>query len=522
MSRQSGFSFAELAVALAIVGTLAALASTALIHAPDSAQRRGTVSQAEQARDAIRSFAAREARLPCPDDRNNPDGQEDCDGAASGWVPYATLGLARPETSNRARYAVYQGGGAGDQLTAARDRTGNGIIDAADFLVAVRAAADVGVRNGSAHLVTDPRTNCGQGRAVGFFVALPGRDADGDGTGFDGQARGACAPAPAIGRRADYDDVVVADAFPRLAGWLTQQPTSIKASSALGEHEDNPEPSAPSVIPPRVRSDAQQLRRQLVDDFQDDPSIDRDRLQTLLESHGTAATGRPAEDFAGPGEDGLQDAIDDESGPDMRDAGESVTQQRDDLVDGLDGGSGADDGGLSLSADERDRLGSVTETTSSALEEGGEDSDDIIRRTVVDGVKHADLRTYNDLIDRRNDLLPEDPETTSADEWNEVSASEWEAVDGQRLADLTQDIQELTDYGPEGPHERSESLCQTLIPVQWAAPSNWLVPVTRQDLRNWQWRTRLTLWEWQNDDCPGSVSRMPKPRDAGGGWDVTE
>lgn len=123
---QTGFTLAELAIVLVIVGLLIGGMLVPLLAQRDIQNTRETEKQLSEAKEALLGFAAVNGRLPCPD--TNGDGSEDIDTPAptpddpkpgqstqtfsvcsitEGDLPFDTLGTFRQDSwGNRFRYRV--------------------------------------------------------------------------------------------------------------------------------------------------------------------------------------------------------------------------------------------------------------------------------------------------------------------------------------------------------------------------------------------------------------------------------
>ncbi len=236
----SGVTLVELAVVLSIIGVLGTVVTTGLGEAARRGDASGARADAEQARQALRAFALRNKRLPCPDLSALGDGAREglggsCPPSAQvGWLPYESLGLVRPDRDQRLRYAVSRAGGA--DLVAPPAVAAD--IDGSGRFRAVLAAAARLPRGSDRPFLTGPGTsaspeNCAVVQSnPAFALVAPVRDADGAGptpAGFDGvnvamaSANQNCIAAPSRPADARYDDVVVAEGASALLGWLAAQ-----------------------------------------------------------------------------------------------------------------------------------------------------------------------------------------------------------------------------------------------------------------------------------------------------------
>ncbi len=228
-ARQRGFTIAEIAVVLAIIGVVIVAIAGGYTNLQDAQERDRAESHGEELRAALRTFAASHGRLPCPDTSAERHGWEgDCDGDPdihTGAAPYRTLGVARPPESRHAFYGVHRlpAASAGDDADLARalDRTGDGRTGRPDLirgLLNVPRAAPV---PDTIHVARDADAGCGGAiRAVAFVVIIPLADRDGSGSRLDAPHPGLCALAPASGASATNDDVVITDSVLPLAAWL--------------------------------------------------------------------------------------------------------------------------------------------------------------------------------------------------------------------------------------------------------------------------------------------------------------
>ncbi|WP_435101174.1 type II secretion system protein [Arhodomonas sp. AD133] len=231
----AGYTAVELAVALAVVGVLLWTVGSSYVNVDTTRERQTAVVRGEHVRDAIRAFALANARLPCPDAAG--DGWEDTAGGDcpaeldTGFVPYRSLGLTLPDDAWHAQYGVYRRPASNRRddadLAVVAERGGSGV---SRLLHGLDNAAGDGLDAGRIHLTGDGgpagAIDCGGNRRrhVAYFLVIPLRDRDGDGSRFDSvnapSAPARCAYAPGTGRAHDRDDVVIAEGFTALAGWL--------------------------------------------------------------------------------------------------------------------------------------------------------------------------------------------------------------------------------------------------------------------------------------------------------------
>ncbi|MGE8224688.1 MAG: type II secretion system protein [Stenotrophomonas sp.] len=89
--RQRGFSLLELALVLVILGVIGVILVRWYGSVQQQKQQTHTRSLLQRADDAVLGFAATHHRLPCP--ASDEQGLEDCAAAASGRLPWKSLGL---------------------------------------------------------------------------------------------------------------------------------------------------------------------------------------------------------------------------------------------------------------------------------------------------------------------------------------------------------------------------------------------------------------------------------------------
>lgn len=238
---QAGFSLLELAIVLVIVSLLSWSVLAAYQNVSEHRQRVHAQGAAAHMQAALRAFALRHKRLPCPD----VAGQGYEAGAAGGgcatasqfgWFPYTSVGLAMPKPALRARYAVFRQSGQAAHLDAdlavAKERSGDslGAVNyqaVSDLIVALNNASRASpaghpflTGDGQSGGAIDCVANVQQ--VVAYWLVLPLADRKGDGDLFDAsyQPDSLCVVSPAAPRRWDFDDVVFAESPVQLAGWL--------------------------------------------------------------------------------------------------------------------------------------------------------------------------------------------------------------------------------------------------------------------------------------------------------------
>lgn len=237
----AGYSLVELAVVLCILGVLGIAMTSAFDGYTQGRDQSAARAQAETARQALRAFALRNHRLPCPDTSNaGDDGREagggNCPaGSQTGWLPYLSLDLSQPARGQRIRYGVRRGNDgdlAEPAATSADDADGSAAFDHALRTVAAASPSIAHPYHGP--VSPDAEPSCGAAESnPAFMLAVPVRDLDeqgGDAPGFDGANRGfaagtsLCAAPPDQPSSPRYDDVVATEAATTLLGWMAHRP----------------------------------------------------------------------------------------------------------------------------------------------------------------------------------------------------------------------------------------------------------------------------------------------------------
>lgn len=236
-SRTGGFTVLEMAVTVSVLGVLAVAASSLADGFVDVRARASAQAEAEVARQAVLRFLLQHKRLPCPDLSAGGEGAREglsgsCPAAAQvGWLPYESLGLARPQPGQRLRYAVSRRG-TGADLVAPAGGAGHDFDGVARLRATLAAAAQLAPAGDRPYLTgrgtpADPEDCSHIAANPAFVVVAPVNDRDDAGSshpGFDGVNRpmaesGAhCIAAPGRSMDAAYDDVVLAESAEALLG----------------------------------------------------------------------------------------------------------------------------------------------------------------------------------------------------------------------------------------------------------------------------------------------------------------
>lgn len=243
--RQAGFTLVEVAVVAGVIGILAFTMTSAFEGMEQARRQNGAQAHAEAGRMALRTFALRNKRLPCPDNSIYGDSGREAAGTGTcptglnmGWLPYESLGLDTPPRPQRLRYGVYRGPNADlvAPVPAASDASdGPDMEGTSGFTRALVMAAAATPLTSQPHYyassaVTPSAACAGSDLTTPAFVLIaPATDRDDDGgdhPGFDAPNLGfvsggsTCFAAP--DRPADpfYDDVVATESATSLLGWL--------------------------------------------------------------------------------------------------------------------------------------------------------------------------------------------------------------------------------------------------------------------------------------------------------------
>jgi prepilin-type N-terminal cleavage/methylation domain-containing protein len=241
-----GFSLIELAIALVVIGIMAAAVPKVFPSLRQLIFKQASQQALNEANNALLGFIVGNSRLPCPD--GDTDGNEDCLDSGgnlqmTGGLPYRTLGLSAPIRNfygQRLVYAVYRNSNVTNNLDAdlatAKNRfepyLPNGVTagntNGLDFCQAVRNAALTANSN------LFPYVGSGVGLiSQAFILADPGAtNADGMGGQFDGSNNGWNFELPGRSLTQGYDDQVKSTGFNRLAAELNCPAVMAKVNGA--------------------------------------------------------------------------------------------------------------------------------------------------------------------------------------------------------------------------------------------------------------------------------------------------
>lgn len=242
---QRGITFIEVSIGLAIIGLLLFSASAALIATNDSQNRGRAKNTADSVQSAVRVYAFKNNRLPCPALDKNGYEARDASGLCSagaqqtGYVPYRSLGLELPADELFGTYAVYRLANADPKLDTdlaiALERTGDlagdpSYMQSTDLMAALSQVSTTNPNGNQPFLTGDAAAagaiDCNNNRviAAAYWIVFPMSDANNDGNRLDvpHTLNGLCATYPQSAITNLRDDLVIADTPLQLAGWLSQ------------------------------------------------------------------------------------------------------------------------------------------------------------------------------------------------------------------------------------------------------------------------------------------------------------
>jgi type II secretory pathway pseudopilin PulG len=244
-SYQRGITFIEVSIGLSIIGLLLFSASAALIATNDTQKRATAVNTASFVQSAVRVYAAKNNRLPCPAIDKNGYEARDISGVCSatvqqtGFVPYRSLGLELPNDALFALYAVYRQSNVDPKLDTdlalSLERTGDtagdqSYMQSTDLIAALSLVGTTSPTGNRPFLTGDAAAagavDCNGNRVntAAYWILFPLTDANNDGDLLDEPhaLNGLCATHPQHATTNNFDDLVFADTPLQLAGWLLQ------------------------------------------------------------------------------------------------------------------------------------------------------------------------------------------------------------------------------------------------------------------------------------------------------------
>lgn len=230
-ANQHGYSLIEVSVVIGVLGVLTFATTTGMENIQRFREQRAAIANAETARNAIREFAMRNKRLPCPAASNSVREPTGVCNNATGWLPYESVGLAAPVERNRIKYGVYLSSTV-NLASPARVSDDNDLGGTGDFIVALRQAAAASANIKTPYYAHDAiaggAVSCAATNVANpaFLVVSPASDLGGKGAFFEAPndafgAAGTCASSPARQQDSNVDDVVVAESTTALLGWIS-------------------------------------------------------------------------------------------------------------------------------------------------------------------------------------------------------------------------------------------------------------------------------------------------------------
>lgn len=248
--RAGGFTLLELMVVLLALSAVAYALVSRTQSVSNRQQALDTAHQLAVADAQVRQFAAANGRLPCPD--TGVDGVEDCGaGAAKGFLPYKTLGLASTQYvfgEVPLRYGVYRNSGATADLAINQIRFNPTDSDGTAYPTATADVLDfcTGLKNAAAAAPSTSYTYLGRPDGstsnVAFALAYAGNtDSDGINGLYDGLngAAGAGLNSPGTTMTAAYDDATSSRGFNEMYNMLrcdiTQRSLDLAANAVAIE-----------------------------------------------------------------------------------------------------------------------------------------------------------------------------------------------------------------------------------------------------------------------------------------------
>ncbi len=254
--RHGGYNLLELAVVLAVIGTVAILGNSVVSHLAKQQERASRAVSVDVARQSLLAYLTRNHSLPCPDltgtgSPGNATGSCPA-GTDIGYLPYSVLGLPMPnageELESRIVYGVFRdAGGKADLVAPTKPDSEELDADGRNAFVHTLANAAKRPITTQQPYVTgpfDPNTpnapsnkleNCGMAASNPAFVLVaPGTSLTGTSHTTSLLQRGGvnakligtnskCFAAPDRTPDTAYGDVVHAESKFELLGWFASQ-----------------------------------------------------------------------------------------------------------------------------------------------------------------------------------------------------------------------------------------------------------------------------------------------------------
>jgi len=228
--RQRGYSLVEVSVVIGVLGVLGFAITSGLDNVQQFREHRTAVASTEAARNALRAFALRNKRLPCPDTSSDGSLGREPDGTCprnAGWLPWETLGLPPPSGRARLKYGVYQTSTINLVAPVAPVSDGLDLEGNGRFLAALRQAVTTAPATSTPYYIQGGSDACSGTPMLNpaFVVIAPAADIGGQGQPFESfnanfGASSRCVNAPARRPDAGNDDIVLAESSTALLGWL--------------------------------------------------------------------------------------------------------------------------------------------------------------------------------------------------------------------------------------------------------------------------------------------------------------
>lgn len=231
-ARQRGYGLVEVSVVVGVLGVLTFAANSGLENVQQFREHRRAVADAQAAVNALRAFALRNKRLPCPAIGNSSREPIGSCTQNAGWLPYESLGMALPATRTRMKYGVHLSATANLVAPIPVAADGLDLEHTGGFIAALRQAAVATASNAVPFYVQEsafgPSPVCSGGTLINpaFVVIAPAADRTGTDSYFESSnasfgAGSRCVVPPARPADASGDDVVVAQGSNALLGWIS-------------------------------------------------------------------------------------------------------------------------------------------------------------------------------------------------------------------------------------------------------------------------------------------------------------